>query len=60
MLLPKNKDQTQLLETAFISANGGPAEAHVGNDGSSSDFLCDEQENWIENKNIQSMLWQKL
>lgn len=58
--VPKEKNQTQQLETAFISANGGPAEAHVGNDGPSPDFLCDEQENGIENKNIQSMLWQKL
>lgn len=41
--VPKEKNQTQQLETAFISANGGPAEAHVGNDGPSSDFLCDEQ-----------------
>lgn len=59
-MCPKRKNQTQQLETAFISANGGPAEAHVGNDGPSPDFLCDEQENGIENKNIQSMLWQKL
>lgn len=56
----ERKNQTQQLETVFISANGVPAEANIGNDGLPSDFLCDEQKNGIENKNIQSVLWQKL
>lgn len=56
----ESKNKTQQQEAAFISANGKLAKAHVGNDGPSSDFLCDEQKNGIENKNIQSMLWQKL